>query len=96
MPDPSTHVPRQPVPPHGFLCEVAFRDALTGWPLTWTMGICVVACAATCSSVHVEKVKLYHLVVRNIRLHYAQGLCPRPLACPRRSQGASCSQGCPR
>ena len=83
-PDPTAYVPRQPAAPHGFLPEVAFRDdrrhfALTGWGLAWLMGIYAVTCAAACGSVQVGKLKVYHLVLRNCRLHYAPGTLPTPL-----------------
>ena len=43
------------------------------------MGICVVMCAAACGLLRVGKVKVYHLLVRNRRLHYAPGTLPTPL-----------------
>ena len=81
---PAAYVPRQPAAPHGFLPEVAFSDdhhhfALTGWGLAWLMGICAVTCAAACGSVQVGKPKVYHLVLRNRRLHYSPGTLPTPL-----------------
>ena len=39
------------------------------------MGIC----AADCGSVLVVKLKVYHLVLRNRRLHYAPGTLPTTL-----------------
>ena len=77
-PDSASYVPRQPATSHGFLPEVAFSDdrrhfALMGCGLAWLMGICAVTCAAACGSVQVGKVKVYHLVLHNRRLHYASG-----------------------
>ena len=83
-PDPASYVPRQPAAPHGFLPEVAFSDdrrhfALSGWGLAWLMGICAVTCAAACGSVQVGKLKVYRLVLRHRRLHYASGTLPTTL-----------------
>ena len=73
-----------PRPPHGFLPEVAFSDdrrhfALSGWGLAWLLGICAVTCAAACGSVQVGKLKVYRLVLRHRRLHYASGTLPTTL-----------------
>ena len=78
QPDPASYVPRQPAAIHGFLPEVAFSDdrrhfALTGWRVAWLMCICVVTYATACGLVQVGKLKVYHLVLRNRRLHYATG-----------------------
>ena len=92
-PDPASYVRRQPAAPHGFLPEVAFTKdrrhfALTGWRLAWPMGICVVTCAAACSSVRVGKLKVYHLILRNRRLHYTPGTLPTTLGLlPLQSRG---------
>ena len=43
------------------------------------MGICAVTRVAACSSVQVGKMKVYHLVLRNRRLHYAPGILPTTL-----------------
>ena len=43
------------------------------------MGICAVTCAAACGSVQVGKLKVYRLVVRHRRLHYASGTLPTTL-----------------
>ena len=74
----------QPTAPHGFLPEVTFNDdrrhfALTGWGLAWLMGMCAVTCAAACGSVQVGKLKVYHLVLHNRRLHHAPGTLPTTL-----------------
>ena len=76
VPDPASYVPRQPAAAHSFPPEVAFSDdrrhfALTGWGMTWLMGICAVTCVAACGSVQVRKLKLYRLALRHRRLHYA-------------------------
>ena len=80
-PDPTSHIPRQPATPHGFLPGVAFSDderhfALTGWGLPWLMGICAVTCAAACGSLQPGTLKVYHVVLRNRWLHYAPGTLP--------------------
>ena len=43
------------------------------------MGICAVTCGAACGSVQVGKLKVYHPVLRDRRLHYAPGTLPTPL-----------------
>ena len=43
------------------------------------MGICAVTCAAACGSVHLGKLKVYHLVPRNRRPHYVPDTLPTPL-----------------
>ena len=53
--------------------------ALTGLGLAWLMSICAVMCAASCGSVQVGKLKVYHLVLRNRRLYYAPGTLPTTL-----------------
>ena len=43
------------------------------------MGICAVTCAAACGLVHLGKLKVYCLFLRNRRLHYAPGTLPTSL-----------------
>ena len=43
------------------------------------MGVCAVTCVSACGSLQVGKLKVYHLVLCNRRLHYAQGTLPTPL-----------------
>ena len=69
-PDPEAYVPRQPAAPTA-------SSRRSG--LAWRMGICAVTCAVACGSVHVGKLKVYHLVLHNRRLHYAPGTLPTPL-----------------
>ena len=50
-----------------------------GWGVARLMGICAVTCAASFGSVQVGKLKVYHLVLRYRRLHYAPGTLPTTL-----------------
>ena len=99
-PDPASYVPRHPPAPHGFLPEVTFSDhrrhfALKGWGLAWLMGICAVTCAAICGSVQVGKLKVYRLVVRHRRLHYASGTPPTTLGALQLQSGRFMLTGIP-
>ena len=76
--------PSYQYPPPPTLPPTRRHFALTGWGLAWLMGICAVTCAAACGLVQVGKLKVYHLVLRNRRPHYAPGtlattLGPLPL-----------------